>query len=455
MKTLKTGNEGVRGIVGDSLTPQLLVGFAQAFGTYLGGGAVVIGRDTRPSGEMVRNALVGGLIATGCQVIDVGIAPVSSIQHAVRRHGAAGGIAITASHNPQEWNALKFIFRDGILLRPYQAQELLAVYYQGNFDLVPSEGLGSLQQDRQAIEAHLADLLGLLGDDFELITERGFRVVVDCCNGAGSLATETFLYALGCEAILINDTPDGLFPHPPEPTPAHLGELAAAVREHGADLGFAQDADADRVSVVDENGEALSEEYTTAFCVDALPADQAGPVVTNLSASRLVEEAAQRNGREVLRTAVGEINVVQAMQRAHAALGGEGNGGVIWPKLQYCRDSYPAMALILAGLVRRGGTLGEWRRSFRPGAMVKGSVTCTAAQAQPVLVALADCYRDATVDATEGLRVTWPDGSWLHIRPSNTEPIIRVSAEADEEARAQEHCTRALEAIREHLGCGG
>ena len=441
----KTGISGVRGVVGDSLTPQLLIGFAQAFGTYLDGGMVVLGRDTRPSGEMVRNALVGGLLATGCEVVDVGVAPVPSIQHAVRRHNADGGIAITASHNPQQWNALKFVYRDGILLRPYQAQELLSVYYQGNFDLVPSAALGSLRDDRQAIEAHLAELLQLLGDAFDLITERGFRIVVDCCNGAGSLATETFLYALGCEVILINDSPDGLFPHDPEPVPQNLGELAAAVREHGADLGFAQDADADRVSVVSECGEAISEQFTMAFCADALPADQAGPIVTNLSASRIVEEAAARQGRELIRTPVGEINVVTAMLRSGAALGGEGNGGIIWPRLQYCRDSFAAMALILAGLARRGDTVAAWQRSFRPGEMVQDRIACSAAEAQPVMMALREEFAGETIDHTEGLRVTWGDGSWIHVRPSNTEPIIRLVAEADDLATAEARAARARE----------
>ena len=448
VKTLKTGSEGVRGVVGDSLTPQLLIGFAQAFGTYLSGGTVVLGRDTRPSGEMVRNALVGGLMATGCKVIDVGVAPMPSIQHAVRRHHADGGIAITASHNPQQWNALKFIWRDGILLRPYQAQELLSVYYQGNFDLVRSEALGSVEDDRGAIEAHLSELLQLLGDDFDLITNRQFRVAVDCCNGAGALATETFLYALGCEVMLINETPDGLFAHDPEPIPENMRDLAEAVRDSGVDIGFAQDADADRACLVNERGEPLNEEFTHALCCDALPCDQPGPIVTNLSASRIIDEAAARHDRQVIRTSVGEINVVEGMLRNKAALGGEGNGGVIWPKLHHCRDSFAAIALILAGLARRGGTVSDWQRSFAPAAIVKYKVECSASDAHPLMMALRDEYADEQIDLTEGVRVTWPDRSWLHVRPSNTEPIIRVTAEADDEATAEAKAARALEILQ-------
>ncbi len=447
-RTLKTGISGVRGVVGESFTPQLLVGFGQAFGTYLDGGTVVIGRDTRPSGEMAAHALIGGLLATGCRVIDIGIAPVSTIQHAVRRHKADGGIAITASHNPQEWNALKFIYRDGILLRPYQAQELLSVYYQGNFRLVDYEALGTIEKDTKAIEAHLAEMLQRLGADFELIRQRQPIVVVDCCNGAGSLAAETFLYALGCEAIVINDTPDGMFPHPPEPVPENLQQLAAAVREHSADVGFALDADADRVCIVNEKGDALSEEFTMAFATDALTPDQPGPVVTNLSSSRMIEEAAARQGRAVLRTPVGEINVIQAMQRHQAALGGEGNGGVIWPRVHYGKDSLATMALILAGLIRRGGTISGWQASFSPAAMAKEKIECSASLIQPVMLAVQAAYAGEECDFTEGVRVSWPDGSWLHIRPSNTEPLIRIVAEAEEQKKAKELAVQAVEIIR-------
>jgi phosphomannomutase len=447
IRTLKTGISGVRGVVGDSLTPQLLMGFAQAFGTYLDGGTVLIGRDTRPSGEMARNALIGGLLATGCNVIDIDIAPVPTIQHAVRRTGAAGGIAITASHNPQEWNALKFIYRDGILLRPHQAQELLAVYYQGNYTLQPSEALGSLHVDTEAVAAHFSTVLDLLGADRELIAAHRFKVVVDCCNGAGATISESFLRDLGCEVIAINNVPDGLFPHLPEPIPQHLGQLAAAVAGQGADLGFAQDADADRLALVSEAGVALSEECTLAFACDALSDAEAGPLVTNLSTSRMIEEVAARQGRQVVRTAVGEINVVEGMIRRQAALGGEGNGGVIWPRLQYCRDSFAAMALILAGLARRGGTLGDWQRSFRPSAIVKHKFDCSAAEAQPVMMALGEEFAGEQVDFTEGLRISWADGSWLHVRPSNTEPIIRVVAEGDDQAIAESRAARARDVI--------
>ncbi|NPV46971.1 MAG: phosphoglucosamine mutase [Armatimonadetes bacterium] len=452
VRTLKTGVSGIRGVVGESFTPQLLVGFAQAFGTYLDGGTVVVGRDTRPSGEMARNALIGGLLATGCDVLDLGIAPVPTIQHTVRRVGASGGIAITASHNPQEWNALKFIHRDGVMLRPYQAEELLAVYYQANYTLVGSGRLGKLESDPGAARKHLDEILDLVGPDKELIAKRRFRVVVDCCNGAAAGLTQPFLRSLGCEVIAINNSRDRGFPRPPEPVPQHLGQLEAAVREHGADIGFAQDADADRLAIVTEAGVALGEDFALVFACDATDPSEPGPFVTTLSTSRMIDEIGERQGRQVLRTPVGEINVVEAMRRHNAALGGEGSGGVIWPRLQLCRDSFAGMALILRGLARRGGTVTEWKDSFRPGAVVRARVDCSAAEAQSVMMALREAYSGEQVDLTEGLRVVWPDGSWLHVRPSNTEAIIRVVAEADDESAAQALRDQALEAIAAHRG---
>lgn len=452
VRTLKTGVSGIRGVVGESFTPQLLVGFAQAFGTYLDGGTVVVGRDTRPSGEMARNALIGGLLATGCDVVDLGIAPVPTIQHAVRRIGASGGIAVTASHNPQEWNALKFVHRDGILLRPYQAEELLAVYYQGNYTLVASERLGKLENDPGAARAHLDDILDLLGPERDLIADRGFRVVADCCNGAAAGLTQPFLRSLGCDVTAINNSRDRAFPRPPEPLPEHLEQLEAAVREHGADIGFAQDADADRLAIVTESGVALGEDSALVFACDALDPSEPGPLVTNLSTSRMIEEVAERQGRRVLRTPVGETNVVEAMRRHGAALGGEGSGGIIWPRLQLCRDSFAGMALILRGLAHRGGTVTDWQQSFRPGTLLRTRVDCAATEVQSLMMALRDAYSGEQVDLTEGLRVTWPDGSWLHVRPSNTEVVIRVVAEADDRATAQALSERALEIIAAHQG---
>lgn len=464
IRTLKTGISGVRGVVGDSLTPHLLTSFAEAFGTYLGGGEVAIGRDTRPSGEMVRSALVGGLLATGCNVIDLGVVPVPTLQIACARHpDIDGGIAITASHNPQQWNALKFIRADGIFLYPYQAEELLNVYHQGEFALVSNEEIGEVTFDEEALDRHLAELLAAI--DRDTIASAQLKVVVDCCNGAGSVISERLLTELGCQVTAINATPDGIFPHPPEPVPQHLGQLEAAVTQHQADIGLAQDADADRLAIVSEQGVAVGEEYTLALAAESVAAAGPIPLVANLSTSRMIEEVAARYNCPFRRAKVGEVNVVEAMieearkfkQAGHTdqddhVFGGEGNGGIIDPRIHYCRDSLWAMCLILEGLARWDGPVSAWiEQTFRPSAMVKMRLECPAARVQPVMLALREAYAGEEADETEGVRVTWPDNSWLHVRPSNTEPIIRIVAEADTPHQAQAHCARAAEIIRQVL----
>ncbi len=466
IRTLKTGVSGVRGVVGDSLTPHLLVSFAEAFGTYLRGGLVAIGRDTRPSGEMVRSALVGGLLATQCSVVDLGIVPVPTLQIACARDpDIAGGIAITASHNPQQWNALKFIRADGIFLYPHQVQELLNVYHQGEFALAGNEQIGDVTSDDEAIDRHVAELLA--ATDREVIARAKLKVVVDCCNGAGSVVSERLLTELGCEVIAINDTPDGIFPHMPEPVPENLGQLAEAVREHGADIGMAQDADADRLALVDEQGRAVGEEFTLALAAEVVAAGAAPlPLVTNIVTSRMLEEVAERHNCSLHRAPVGEIYVVEAMQQAardfRAAghtdqddyvFGGEGNGGVIDPRIHYCRDSLRAMCLILEGLARRGGPLSSWiTETFEPSVIIKERIDCPAARIQPAVLALRREYAEEKIDETDGILVKWPDRSWVQARPSNTEPIMRVAAEADTREQAQALADRAMGVIRRAIG---
>jgi phosphomannomutase len=462
VRTLRIGISGVRGVVGDSLTPQLLMNFAQAFGTYLGGGEVAIGRDTRPSGEMALNALVGGLLAVGCSVVDLGIVPVPSLQIAVARNPRFdGGIAITASHNPQEWNALKFIRSDGIFLYPHQAEELLNVYHQGEFALVGNEEIGVVTDDSHAIERHIAEVIART--DTDAIRAAKLSVVVDCVNGAGALASRQLLEQLGCAQVWpINDTPDGIFPRKPEPVPENLCQLGRAVKQYGADIGFAQDADADRLAIVSDEGVAIGEEFTLALASEAVVSKQRLPLVCNLSTSRMMDEVARRHSVPIYRTPVGEINVVDAMREAAArrradglvekedqVFGGEGNGGIIDPRIHYCRDSLRGMALILEGLARRGGKLSEWAStSFEPSAIVKVRHDCPSSRIQSAMLAIRHAYQDqGQSDDRDGLKVVWPDGDWLHVRPSNTEPIIRIVAEADTEAQASAICAQAAAVV--------
>jgi phosphomannomutase len=462
-RTLKTGISGVRGVVGDSLTPGLLVRFGEAFGTYVKGGQVAIGRDTRRSGEMVRAALIGGVLATGCDVHDFGVLPVPTLQIAVARRDYQGGIAITASHNPQEWNALKFIRGDGLFLYPYQAEELLNVYHQGEFTLVGEEEVGLVAEGEDALGAHMQAVVE--ATDVEAIRAAGLKVVIDCCNGAGAVLAPRLLREIGCcEVIVINGEPNGLFAHPPEPIAANLHELERAVRETGADVGFAQDADGDRLALVSEQGVAIGEEYTLALAAEVVAGRKAPiPLVTSLSTSRMIEDVGQRYGCLVRRTRVGEINVVAAMQEEAAKInaagltheknwvfGGEGNGGVIDPQIHYCRDSHRAMSLILEGLAHVDKPLSQWAaESFEPSVMVKERIECPASKVQPSVLAIKDYYADSGhVDETEGVRVTWPDRSWLHVRASNTEPIIRVVVEADSLERAKRLAAEAVRIIR-------
>ncbi|MGQ9732581.1 MAG: phosphoglucosamine mutase [Candidatus Zipacnadales bacterium] len=443
--TLKISISGVRGVVGESLTPQLLVGFAQAFGCYVEGGVVLVGRDTRQTGQMVRSAVVGGLLASGCYVIDLGVIPVPTVLIAVKQLQADGAVAITASHNPAQWNALKFARSEGVFLNSYQATELLDVYHQGDFRLARSSEMSEVEYDSSAVQRHI-DLV-IANADVEAIRSRRPKVVVDTCNGAGGVMTERLLRALGCEVIVIHGQPNGCFPHDPEPIPENLSDLSKAVRAHEADIGFAQDADADRLAVVAETGEPIGEEFTLAFACETVAARTPGVIVTNISTSRMVDEVGERYGCRVVRTKVGEINVVETMRHEKAIIGGEGNGGVIFPQVHMCRDSMSGIALILEGLARYG-TVSNWVASFRPSSMHKTKIECSAAHLQRALAAVRRHYADHHLDLTEGIKVMWPQRrQWLHIRPSNTEPVVRVIAESDSPVEAEALCAEAISVL--------
>ena len=387
---LKISISGVRAVVGDTLSPLLMVRFAQAYGTWAGAGTVVVGSDTRTSGEMVRHAVLCGLAATGCQVVDLGIVPVPTVQVMVEHLGAAGGVAITASHNPVEWNALKFIREDGIFLSPYQAEELLAIYHQSEFSLVPSAALRSPRQDDSGVRTHIEKTLALV--DVEKIRAARFRVAIDACNGAGSVATPPLLEALGCEMLPIHITPNGMFPHPSEPIPENLGDLCDRVQRAGAHVGFAQDADADRLAIVSDEGVAIGEEYSVALCTDFVLRRKVGPVVVNVSTSMMAEEIAARYAAPVIRTAVGEVNVAERMKKVRAAIGGEGNGGVIYPPLHYGRDSLIGMALVLQSMAESGRPLSQMVRALPQFAMTKRKVPISSDRVPKIMAFIKEKY---------------------------------------------------------------
>jgi phosphomannomutase len=434
-KNLKIGISGIRGIVGDTLTPGLLTRFAQSFGTYINGGTVVLGYDTRRSNEMAKHAVLAGLLSCGCPVVDVGICPVPTVQLMVTKLRARGGIAITASHNPAEWNALKFIREDGIFLNALQAQELLDIYHQGEFRKVGYKEIGRTIEEESAHEIHISEILRWVDPD--KIRKRRFRVAIDCCNGAGSTITPKLLEALGCEVIAINTDPNGIFPHPPEPVPENLKGLCDEVLKSGADIGFAQDADADRLAIVSEEGKPIGEEYTLVIASDFVLRRDPGPVVANIATTKALDDLARRFGCRVIRTPVGEVNVAERMKREGAVVGGEGNGGVIVPKVHIGRDSLVAIAATLQHLSETNMTVSELVNSLPKYFMIKGKIECGPDTARKIMIELERIYRGENLDLMDGLKVE-RDLGWFHVRASQTEPLMRISVEArtEEDAKA-------------------
>ncbi len=443
--TLKISISGVRGVVGDSLTPTLLTRFAQAFGTYMGLGRIVIGRDTRTSGEMVRQAVVSGLLSTGCRITDLGVCPTPTVQLAVRNLGAQGGIAITASHNPPEWNALKFVGPDGLFLDGSHARELLDIYHQGDYAKVDGSLMRPIELMLQAGAEHVDKILQVLGPLRK--DARRLRVVVDSCNGAGSLFAPRLVEALGADVVGINVTPDGKFPRPAEPLPENLGALCDAVRQHRADIGFAQDMDADRLAVVSESGKPIGEECTLVLAAQYVLGSTPGAVVTNLATTHALDAVAARFGCKVYRTPVGEANVAKAMLKYEAVIGGEGNGGVIYPRINFARDSLAGMALILHLLAGSGRSISRLAADLPPFFMVKERLPFPSHRITEMLARIKREHTAYPVDARDGVKVTLPEG-WFIVRGSNTEPVVRVVAEAPSEEAAIRIARSVLEKVR-------
>ena len=433
--TLKISISGVRGVVGDSLTPVLLTRFAQAFGTAMGPGRIVVGRDTRTSGEMVRQAVIAGLLSAGNRIVDIGVCPTPTVQLGVRHTAAQGGIAITASHNPAEWNALKFIGPDALFLSGARGRELLDIYHQGEYRRVNGSEMRPIESRPEVLDLHLRAVVDAVG----VLPTRGrrLRVALDSCNGAGSIVTPRLIETLGADVVTVYTTPNGSFPRPAEPTPANLSALCDLVKSSGADVGFAQDMDADRLAIVSEQGEPIGEELTLVLAVQRVLARTPGPVVTNLSTTHRLEAVAARAGCTVVRTAVGEANVAEGMQRERAVIGGEGNGGVIYPAINFGRDSLVGIALILHLLADSSEPLSSIVAALPPAAIVKAQTTCPSQRVADVLRRVRQVYGEHPMDLRDGVKVSL-DGAWFHVRGSNTEPIVRVVAEAatDQAARA-------------------
>ncbi|MDX6501527.1 MAG: phosphomannomutase [Blastocatellia bacterium] len=446
MKPLKIGITGVRGIVGETFTPEVAVGFAQAFATYLDHGRILVCRDTRSSGPMVRSAVVAGLLATGCEVIDLGVCPTPSLQSAVSWLGAEGGIAVTAGHNPAPWSALKFVRGDGLYLNPLQAEELLDIYHQGEFAKARWNEIQPAIQHQDAIKHHIEVLTNVF--DTAAIKARRLKVAVDCCNGACSRLIPRWLAELGCEILAINDDPNGTFPHRPEPTPETMAQLSAVVKAGHADIGFAHDADGERLGIVTERGEALSEESTLALATRIRLEKSAGVIVTNVSTTGAIEQIAARYASSVVRTQVGQTYISEAMLENKAALGGEGSGGVTVPEVHLTHDSAAAVGLILEGLARSDAPVSEFVQQLPKLIMLKHNVAVEPNRLYSVLqdFRIAIDRERLVYDLTDGMRVDLPEG-WIHVRASNTESIIRVIVEAEDATKAR----RLLDWARDRL----
>jgi phosphomannomutase len=442
--TLKISISGVRGVIGDSLTPSLLTRFAQAFGTHTGAGTIVIGRDPRTSGEMVKHAVIAGVLSSGSRVVDLGICPVPTVQLQVRQRHAHGGIAITASHNPAEWNALKFIGPAGLFLDAGQARELLDIYHQGEYTKVSGSEIRTVDEVTGATDQHLKAIIDALGPLPK--TAKPLRVVLDSCNGAGSLVGPKLLEALGAEVIPINVTPDGSFPRPAEPVAENLRDLCAAVTEHDAAIGFAQDMDADRLAIVSEQGEPIGEDYTLVLAALYVLKREPGAVVANLSTTSALDDVAKQFDCPIFRTKIGEVNVTDGMRQHNAVIGGEGNGGVIYPRINFARDSLVGMALVLHLLAESGKSVSELLDSFPHYSIVKEKLECSSQRIPSVLRMLRQEYANFPIDARDGVKVTMPEG-WFLVRGSNTEPIIRVVAEAKSQKTAGEIVSKVYEQV--------
>lgn len=444
---------GVRGVVGEGLTPEIVASFAAAHGAAArertGGGRVVLGRDARVSGPVFAAAAEAGLRSVGCDVIRVGMACTPTILLAVEREGAAGGIAITASHNTAEWNALKLASHRGMFLTPEEGSAVREAAESGVIARARWDELGGTEDREDATPRHVEAILEAPDVDVDAVRGRGFRVVLDTCAGAGSLPAVPLLEALGAEVEGLHLEPTGRFPRDPEPVAANLAELVERVRESEADLGIAIDPDGDRLALVDERGEAVGEDLTLALVADHVLSRTPGPVVTNLSTSQVVERVAERHGVEVERTAVGEVNVALGMQQLDSPIGGEGNGGVIYPPIHHTRDAPVGMALLLTYLASTGRTLSEAVARFPSYAIRKSKVPLDRIEVEELFATATAAFADAYQDRTDGLKFVWSGRErWLHLRQSGTEPVVRLIVEAPDPREAETLLAR----IREMAG---
>jgi phosphomannomutase len=434
--SLMVSISGVRGIVGETLTPETVIAYTSAFAEYCRRGPIVLGRDGRISGKIIGNIVSSTLLSMGCDVIAIGVAPTPTVALAVGKLSAAGGIAITASHNPIEWNGLKFISSTGMFLNANENKKFWSIAEKRQ-SYVPWNKSGRHAVDSSFLEKHIQMVVDLPYINVDVIRKKKFKVVVDCINSAGGVIVPKMLRLLGCDVVEINCDVSGIFARTPEPVPENLGAVCAKVNETKADLGIVVDPDVDRLVFITEKGEPFGEEYTVTsaikFILEKLRQQGSGQqanVVVNLSTTRAVEDVAKSLEANVLRTPVGEINVATRMKELHAVVGGEGSGGVIVPAVHYGRDAIVGIGIILQQLAEFPGTLSEFKDSLPQYTIVKSKIAVGKNQSSDLLDDVKQKFANAgTINVDDGLKIDF-ENSWVHLRKSNTEPIIRIIAEA-------------------------
>jgi phosphomannomutase len=425
---------GIRGVIGQGLTAEAALAFASALGTYTEGGRVVLSRDGRPSGLVLRHAVLAGLLEAGSEVVDLGVAPTPTVGLAVRRLDARGAVQITASHNPAEWNGLKLFGPEGSVLAPDLGRQVQNLYETRAFRRAAWDKLGRATECRQAEGWHRDRVLELV--DLAKVRSRRFRVFLDANGGAGGPLGRQLLEALHCRPDVQGGDANGLFEHPPEPLAENLQTVLPLVARAGADVGFVLDPDADRLAVIDEAGRYIGEELTLALAVAFRLRQERGPVVINMSTSRVVEDIARQFGVPCERAAVGEANVTQKMRACGATIGGEGNGGVIDPRVGYVRDPFIGMALILNLMAETGKKLSALVAELPAYSIVKDKYAVPPERVPLLANALERRWPEARINRLDGLRLDWDD-RWIHVRPSNTEPVVRIIAEAPRREQAE------------------
>lgn len=449
---------GIRGTIGgkvdENLTPIDAAKFAAAYGSWLKGQSgkahvkVVIGRDARISGEMIQNLVQNTLIGLGIDVVNIGLSTTPTVEVAVPMEKADGGIILTASHNPKEWNALKLLNNKGEFVSDQDGKAILKIAQENDFSFATVDHLGKLTYDDQYIDLHIEKVLALPLVAPEAIQKKKFRVVVDAVNSTGGIAIPRLLERLSVEVVKLYCEPNGHFPHNPEPLKEHLGDICKRVVEEKADFGIVVDPDVDRLAFITDKGEMFGEEYTLVACADYVLGKAKGNVVSNLSSSRALRDIAQKHGVSYSAAAVGEVNVVTEMKRVEAIIGGEGNGGIIYPELHYGRDALVGVALFLSLLAERGGSVQQLRESYPAYFMSKNKIQLTE-QINPdqILKSMKQKYAHEQTTTIDGLKIDFAD-SWVHLRKSNTEPIIRIYTEAKSQKEADALAHRFIEEMQ-------